>query len=213
MTIGGKPHPHSFFRDGNHTRVVEAVARRGAGISIRSGLNGLSVFKSTGSAFYGFVRDEYTTLSETRDRILSTDVDAVWEWRTFTGVEDVQNGVDRFNAAWEHANKITMDTFANDDSASVQATMFKMAERILVVVPEVNHVEYSLPNKHYFEIGMELLDILEIAMPIELINLYTDLSWHKGIKNTGENAEVYAPQTTPNGLIKCRVTRSDKAKL
>jgi urate oxidase len=40
-----------------------------------------------------------------------------------------------------------------------------------------------------------------------------DLSWHKGLKNLGKDAEVYAPQTNPNGLIKCTVGRSTKSKL
>ncbi len=34
-----------------------------------------------------------------------------------------------------------------------------------------------------------------------------DLSWHKGIKNTGKDAEVYVPQSNPNGLIKVEVSR------
>ncbi|KLJ09248.1 urate oxidase [Blastomyces silverae] len=62
-----------------------------------------------------------------------------------------------------------------------------MAEQILAVQPLLDTVEYSLPNKHYFEI---------------------DLSWHKGLKNTGKDAEVYAPQSGPNGLIKCTVGRA-----
>ena len=33
------------------------------------------------------------------------------------------------------------------------------------------------------------------------------MSWHKGLKNTGKDAEVYAPQSDPNGLIQCTVTR------
>lgn len=37
-----------------------------------------------------------------------------------------------------------------------------------------------------------------------------DLSWHKGLKNTGKNAEVYAPQSGPNGLIQVTVARSQK---
>lgn len=41
----------------------------------------------------------------------------------------------------------------------------------------------------------------------KLIYLDADLSWHKGIKNTGKDAEVYAPQSGPNGLIKCEVFR------
>ena len=40
----------------------------------------------------------------------------------------------------------------------------------------------------------------------------TDLSWYKGLKNTGKDAEVYAPQSDPNGLIQCTVNRKGQAK-
>lgn len=43
--------------------------------------------------------------------------------------------------------------------------------------------------------------------------LVIDLSWHKGLKNTGKDAEVYAPQSGPNGLIKCEVARTVLGKL
>jgi urate oxidase len=65
--------------------------------------------------------------------------------------------------------------------------MYKMCEQILAAVPEVESASYALPNKHYFEI---------------------DLNWHNGLQNTGKDAEVYAPQSGPNGLIKCEVSRS-----
>jgi urate oxidase len=187
MTIDGKPHPHSFYRDGSETRNVEVVVRKGKGIDIRSGIVGLLVLKSTGSQFHGFVRDEYTTLPEVWDRILSTDVDCGWSWKKFSGMSAVEAAVPKFDKAWEDARSITMKTFAEEDSPSVQNTMYKMCGLILEAVPEVEAVDYSLPNKHYFEI---------------------DLSWYKGIKNTGNDAEVYAPQSGPNGLIYCTVTRS-----
>ncbi|TVY16300.1 Uricase [Lachnellula arida] len=187
MTIDGKPHPHSFYRDGNETRNVEAVVRKDKGIEIRSGIVGLLVLKSTGSQFHGFVRDEYTTLPEVWDRILSTDVDCGWSWKTFSGMSAVEQAVPKFDKAWEDARSITMKTFAEEDSPSVQNTMYKMCGSILEAVPEVETVDYSLPNKHYFEI---------------------DLSWHKGTKNTGKDAEVYAPQSGPNGLIQVTVARS-----
>lgn len=45
-------------------------------------------------------------------------------------------------------------------------------------------------------------------------NMALDLSWHKGIKNTGKDATVFAPQSDPNGLIFCTVTRKGtKSKL
>jgi urate oxidase len=187
MTIDGKPHPHSFFRDGQETRNVEVVASRAHGISIQSGIKGLLVLKSTGSAFHGFVRDEFTTLGETWDRILSTEIDCTWTWKPLPGVAAVQEAVPLFDKAWQDVRHITMKTFAEDDSASVQNTMYKMCEQILDAAPEVEKTSYSLPNKHYFEI---------------------DLQWHKGTKNTGKDAEVYAPQSGPNGLIKCEVSRS-----
>jgi urate oxidase len=190
MNIDGKEHPHSFFRDGEETRVVEAVARENEGITIRSKIEKLLVLKSTGSAFYGFHRDEFTQLPETWDRILSTEVEAGWKWKLFKTLSEAKS-VD-YNAAWKAARDITLKTFATDDSASVQATMYKMCDQILAAVSLVEAVDYALPNKHYFEI---------------------DLSWHKGLKNTGKDATVFAPQSNPNGLIQCTVTRKPKSKL
>lgn len=190
MTVDGKPHPHSFIRDGEDTREVEAYAQDGGkGIALRSSINKLLVLKSTGSAFYGFHRDEYTALPETWDRILSTEVESIWTWKNFASIDSVRESAQKFDEAFDAARKITLDTFAKDESASVQNTMFKMCEQILAAVPDVEKVEYSLPNKHYFEI---------------------DLSWHKGLKNTGKDAEVYAPQSNPNGLIQCTVVRKDE---
>lgn len=152
MAIDGKPHPHSFYRDGQETRNVEAVVSRD-GIVIKSGIVGLTVLKSTGSAFHGFIRDEFTTLPETWDRILSTDVDCGWTWERFADLAAVRDGVDRFDKTWEDARNITMKMFAEDESASVQNTMYKMGELILEAAPGTERVNYSLPNKHYFEIG------------------------------------------------------------
>lgn len=193
MVVEGKPHPHSFLRDGAEVRNVELVAREGAGISIKSGIDKLLVLKSTGSAFYGFHRDEYTALPETWDRILSTEVKADWTWKTFDTLASVKSKVAEFDPAFKSVYQITCDTFAKDNSASVQNTMYKMCDQILAATPLIESVDYLLPNKHYFEI---------------------DLSWHKGLKNTGKDAEVYAPQSDPNGLIQCTVSRKGaKAKL
>ncbi|KAG6079418.1 hypothetical protein E4U30_003386 [Claviceps sp. LM220 group G6] len=186
IDVDGKPHPHSFIKDAGETRNVQVRVSRQHGIDITSTIAGLSVLKTTGSAFHGFVRDEYTTLPETWDRILATDVDASWKWSTLADLEAVEHDAPKFDKAWEAAREITLKLFAQDDSASVQNTMYKMSEQILEAVPDTESVAYSLPNKHNFEL---------------------DLSWHKGLKNLGADAEVYVPQTSPNGLIKCEVSR------
>jgi urate oxidase len=113
----------------------------------------------------------------------------------------------KFNAAWEAARAITIKLFAEDESASVQNTMYKMCEQILDAVPETETVSYSLPNKHYFELGKFPKHCCVLDSD-KLTNQLTDLSWHNDIKNTGKDAEVYVPQSGPNGLIKCEVSRS-----
>lgn len=94
-----------------------------------------SVLKSTGSAFSGFVRDEYTTLAEVDDRIFSTSIDLVYtfvpvsvppptdekklEFSVPTG-GTVQEGTVWDENVPERARKATLETFAKDESASVQ---------------------------------------------------------------------------------------------
>ncbi len=163
ISVAGEPHPHSFLRDGEETRTVKAVTRRSQGTSITSGIKGLLVLKSTGSAFYGFHRDEFTRLPETWDRILSTEIECEWEWKVFASLEDVRSASAGFDEAWSSAREITLQTFAKDDSASVQNTMYKMCEGILAAVPSVDAASYSLPNKHYFEIGTLTSDSLFIS--------------------------------------------------
>ena len=155
MMVDGAPHPHSFYRDGDETRRCEARATK-SDIALHSTIKGLLVLKSTGSAFHGFHDDGYTILQPTDDRILSTEVDCGWTWTPFKGgLDEVKKVADegKFDKAWSAAREITMATFAKDNSASVQNTMYKMCEQILAAEPGVQSVDYALPNKHYFEIG------------------------------------------------------------
>jgi urate oxidase len=156
MTVDGNPHPHSFYNNGNDTRNVEARVARDGGIEIKSSLRGLSVLKSTGSMFHSFVRDEFTTLPETWDRILSTDVDASWSWKTFPSLAALEAKTAVFDQAFDDVRSITLKTFADENSPSVQNTMYKMCEKILEAAPDTKSAGYALPNKHYFEIGMSM---------------------------------------------------------
>jgi urate oxidase len=63
MFINGKLHNHSFLRDGEETRNTKVVITKKGGpkdviVEIESGLKDLLVLKTTGSAFYGFLRDK-----------------------------------------------------------------------------------------------------------------------------------------------------------
>ena len=75
IAVGGAEHDHSFRRAGAEVRTA-VVTVDGGDAHVLAGLTDLVVLKTTGSEFWGFPRDRYTTLAETDDRILATAVTA-----------------------------------------------------------------------------------------------------------------------------------------
>jgi len=196
IPIDGEPHPHSFQRDGDDKRIVSVEVDASQGkdkisAKVKSGIQDLLVLKSTGSAFENFVRDEYTTLPEVSDRIFSTSVDCSYDLvlpSTSLTVEGVSDLGVPFDAIYKSVVDTTLKIFAEDASASVQATLYKMCEKIIHDNKAVSDVTYRLPNQHYFAV---------------------DMSYYKGYKNTAVgDAEVYMPVSAPSGLITATVTRA-----
>jgi urate oxidase len=110
-----------------------------------SGLTDLVVLKSTGSEFTGYPRDRYTTLPETRDRILATAVTAGWRHGTLE--------VD-WAASLAETRRRLLEAFAATHSLSLQQTLYAMASAAINGRPEVVEVRMSMPNKHHFLVDL-----------------------------------------------------------
>jgi urate oxidase len=108
---------------------------------VLAGLSDLVVLKTTGSEFWGFPRDRYTTLAETRERILATAVTARWR---YTGVE-----LD-FAACFDAVRGTLLETFAATHSLALQQTLYAMGRAVLEGIGEVAEIRMSMPNKHHF---------------------------------------------------------------
>ena len=143
LVVGGHPHPHAFRRPGGERRVTR-VNRTRKSAAVEAGLEDLTVAKTSSSAFAGFLRDRYTTLKETHDRILATAIEASWRYAA---------PVD-FDAAFAAIRQTLLDTFAGHQSASVQHTLYAMGESVLARHPEVTQVRLSLPNKHHLPVDL-----------------------------------------------------------
>ncbi|MGI8521903.1 MAG: factor-independent urate hydroxylase, partial [Nocardioides sp.] len=123
-------HDHSFVRRGTDTRTcVVTVDGRGDGqrVWVVSGLSDLTVLKSTGSEFMGFLKDEYTTLQETDDRIMATSLTARWRYAPADGSTE---GVD-WNAAYDDIRDILLSGFATTYSRALQETLYVMGGNVL----------------------------------------------------------------------------------
>lgn len=123
---------------------------RGVRPRVRSGLEGLTVLKTTGSAFAGFLRDELTVLAETDDRILATDVTAQWDYaeQRAPSYDEVRAAAyDEVRAAAREALVLAFAT--HDASQSVQHTLYVMGEAVLAARPEIASISLRMPNKHH----------------------------------------------------------------
>jgi urate oxidase len=142
----GKPHAHSFMGAGSGRRTCEVRLARGGPPRVHGGCAGLEVIKTTGSEFAGFLKDEYTTLPETTDRILATTIDAAWDFLP-TAVPD-------YNAVFDTAFRVIPEVFATHQSLSVQQTIFAMGEALLAQAPDVASVSFTLPNQHRLPVNL-----------------------------------------------------------
>jgi urate oxidase len=140
ISVGGQPHDHAFSRNGSEVRTA-VVTVDGGGVHVLAGLTDLVVLKTTGSEFWGFPRDRYTTLAETRDRILATAVTARWR---YAGTD-----VD-FDAAFAGVRTALLETFAATHSLALQQSLYAMGEAVLEGYPDVAEIRLSMPNKHHF---------------------------------------------------------------
>jgi urate oxidase len=138
-------HDHSFARTGRETRTA-VVEVDGDEITVSAGLKDCTVLKSTGSEFHGFPRDRYTTLAETSDRILATDITATWRYAA--------PGHD-YDALYAGVRDLLLTTFADVHSLALQQSIFEMGRAVLEKYDEVAEISLSCPNKHHFLVDLE----------------------------------------------------------
>ncbi len=139
LIVDHKPHPTAFMRGSAEVQTTTIERNQSGPFKVLSGLNNLSILKTTNSGFEGFIKDSLTTLPETKDRILATAMRAQWSYTSAAlNFDTVRNAI----------RETMLRTFANHDSKSVQHTLYAMAESALQAVPEISDIEITMPNKH-----------------------------------------------------------------
>jgi len=111
-------------------RIVEAV----------SGLRGFKLLRLGGSAFHGFVRDEYTTLPDTTDRPLHMWLDLEWHYA---------RPDDAFNDGLISRRVATLvrEVFESVESDSIQQLVHRIGSRLLDDVPSASEVHLEANNR------------------------------------------------------------------
>jgi urate oxidase len=171
---------YSFARSGDLVRTTVVVVDRERGASVVSGIRDLVVLNTTASEFWGYPKDEYTTLPEATDRVLATAVNAWWRYRP----EVVASPDADWGAAFGTAKSALLAAFSGTYSYSLQQTLYAMGSAVLAGVPSSCEVRLALPNKHHY--------LVDLA-PFGLAN----------------DREVYNAGDRPYGLIEGHVLADD----
>jgi urate oxidase len=146
---GEREHGHAFSRTGPEARTAAIQAHRKR-TSVGAGIADLLIMKTAHSAFSGFPRDEFTTLPDTRDRLLATSLTGTWRYRD----PDID-----FGMAWRAVRSTLLTTFAEHHSESVQHTLYAMGQAVLDGLDNVTAIRLVMPNKHHLPVDLSRLGL------------------------------------------------------
>jgi urate oxidase len=145
LSFGGKPHPHSFVLDANGKPTVEATMIRGGASTLSSGVDGFTFMKSTQSGWENYVKDPYTTIPPTGDRMCATSMVVSWKW---------SGKPPSYPAANAGILDTLLEVFATTYSTSVQDSLYRMGEAALAAVPEISEISMACPNMHFIPMNL-----------------------------------------------------------
>ncbi|WP_343670601.1 factor-independent urate hydroxylase [Chitinophaga sp.] len=137
--------PHAYISGGTEKHTTRIVYNA-AVTTIASGITDLLILKTTDSGFEHFIKDPYTTLKETSDRILATQCEATWIYK---------GPLKDYSAIFDNIRATLLGTFAGHNSLSVQQTLYAMGEAVLEAYPEVQEITLKMPNKHHILFNLE----------------------------------------------------------
>lgn len=109
-----------------------------------SSLKGLKLIKVRGSSFYGYVKDEYTTLPESYDRPLFIFLNIDW---SYNDLEDARGKTPDGYVAAEQIRDIAYTVFHEENSPSIQNLIYRIGKRILERFPQLVEVRFESNNR------------------------------------------------------------------
>jgi urate oxidase len=178
--VDGAEHDHTWLRKGQEVRTA-AITVDETGEYVIGGFKDLTLLKSTGSEFTGFLKDEYTTLPEEQDRIMATALEAKWRFAPAEGssLDEID-----FEAVYPAVKAVMVKHFATLHSLALQQTLWTMGRAVLEEFDFIAEVRLKAPNKHHFTYDIGRF----------------------GVEN---NQEVFWAADRAYGLIEAQVTRDD----
>lgn len=157
----------AFAPGGPERATARVELGRDRTIEAMAGIRGFRLLRLGGSAFEGFIRDQYTTLPEIRNRPLHMWLDLEWQYVN-AGSAFGRNGVTA------RTREIVHDVFRTFESGSIQQVIYRMGTRLLEEIPSIAEVHLEANNRTWLPVaerGDELGVYMEPPPPYGCLGL------------------------------------------
>lgn len=160
LSFDGMPHPYGFSRcAGDRPFCITEVSNSDEAMT--SGVRDLVLLKTTDSAFSGYLRDGFTTLKETRDRIMASSITATWPQPAAQS---------DFVGSRTAITDALIRCFAQHKSESVQHTLYAMGREALAACTSIPRITLTMPNLHYLPVNIKPFPVAgrcDVYLPID----------------------------------------------
>jgi urate oxidase len=136
----------AFTPAGPERATARVELGRRAIVEAAAGIRGFKLLRLGGSAFEGFVRDEYTTLPDIRNRPVHMWLDLEWRYT------DPEAAFGR-NGATAQVRQIVRDVFRTFESGSIQQVIYRMGTCLLEAIPTVAEVHLEANNRTWIAVS------------------------------------------------------------
>lgn len=109
-------------------------------VEVCSGIRGFKLLRLGGSAFYGFVRDQYTTLPDIRNRPLHMWLDLEW---AYTAPNRAANN----GEVTARVRQIVNQVFQLFESGSIQQVIYQIGSKMLADINEIAEIHLEANNR------------------------------------------------------------------
>jgi urate oxidase/2-oxo-4-hydroxy-4-carboxy-5-ureidoimidazoline decarboxylase len=116
------------------------IARDLATVEARSGISGFRLLRLNGSAFKGFVRDQYTTLPDIENRPLHMWLDLDWTYVDASAAFSE-------GAVTKQVRKLVHEVFNSFESGSIQQIIYQIGTKMLQDIPTIAEVNLEANNR------------------------------------------------------------------
>jgi urate oxidase/2-oxo-4-hydroxy-4-carboxy-5-ureidoimidazoline decarboxylase len=136
----------AFAPGGPDRATARLELNRDGMVEIASGIREFKLLRLSGSAFHGFVRDQYTTLADIANRPLHMWLDLEW---LYTGPSAAFSS----GAITAAVRRIVHDVFHSFESGSIQQVIYQIGTLMLSSISSIAEVHLEANNRTWDTIG------------------------------------------------------------